>query len=139
MPKPMPPYGWKYMYEKSRVVVPIGTKFNPYRKQRNQTPEQYLEAKEEEDLNLLERELMMQYEVDKHVKFDAYEENVEVIDSEEEDPEKRIKSFMNLRHKLLEMEKNAEYLHTNRRELIMRKMNKLAEKGISQHGPWEPE
>jgi len=129
MPKIMPPFGFKQMYEKrpKQYDKPMG----PERRALGKLAPRFYEAyKEKIELNLLERELRTQAEVDKQVRNNEANEDVELVESDIEDERVRTKTFYSLREKFLEMEKDVKKLNLRKREILFRKMNKLASQGL---------
>lgn len=128
MPKPMPTFGFKYTYEKPQKVYERPE--NPEKAQWGPMKSEYFRIKERDELNLLERELRAQNEISKQVKFNEENQDVELVDSDIEDEKERTQTFHMLRNQFLELEKDTQKVNTRKRELLFRKMNKLAGKGL---------
>lgn len=129
MPKPRPAYGFNQMYEKKpkdyeKPKGPMRAGFGVL------AAKHYDKYMEKTELNLVERELRAQYEMDKQVRLNEENDDVELVDSDIEDEKLRTKTFNTLRTKFIEMEKDVKKLNLRKREILFRKMNKLASKGI---------
>lgn len=128
MPKPLPRFGTKYMYEKPPKEY--SKPEHPDLKRMGAMKTRYEEVKSAEEMNLLERELRTQYEISKQAKWNEEDDDVELVDSDAEDPVERTKTFHKLRRHLLEFEKDVKKLDIRKRDVLFRKMNKLASKGL---------
>jgi len=132
MPAPMIPYGGrKYLYEKQERKQEGYHEEYPRSRQLGHYANAYHIVKQREELNLIEREIRAQQEVEKHVKFDTKDfDKVELIESDIEDEDERSRTFYALKSKFAELEKDTKKLSTAKRELLIRKMNKLASQGL---------
>lgn len=138
MPKPYIPFGSKYLYEKApKSTVP---KPYPGLERFDKTNEDHVEARKREEMNLIERELKAQFEIEKQVKFDKSDiDKVELVESDIEDSHKRTQTFFDLRKTYLELEKDSQKLSSAKKEILFRKMNKLASQGLVDISKKNPE
>jgi len=131
MPKPLIAHGGNSVYEKpAKPEVREGFQWNrkvgPYKHMLNVQIER-------DEMNMATRELKAENELKKNIGFATPKlDDVELYESDIDDKGERSQQFYALRQKFTELEKDTKKLNTHKRELLYRKMNKLAASGISQ-------
>jgi ribosomal protein S16 len=126
-PKPLIPYGTATLYPKPERTFKEPRW--PYKRVPKKIQHLQNEVLRQDALNKQIRELKAEGELMKNI---GEIDNPEFYESDIEDKDKRTNQFYTLRTKFLELEKDTKKLNTTKRELIFRKMNKLATKGIEE-------
>lgn len=130
MPKPYIPFGAKYTYEKVRNPKCNPTPY-PVSDRLPANAEVARMIRQREEFNMIERSYRAKHELEKQIKFDPSDlSKIELIDTDIIDDKVRTNTFFELRKRFLDLEKDTIKLSAAKREVLFRKMNQLASKGL---------
>eukprot|EP00331_Platyophrya_macrostoma_P021393 CAMPEP_0176448744 /NCGR_PEP_ID=MMETSP0127-20121128/26002_1 /TAXON_ID=938130 /ORGANISM="Platyophrya macrostoma, Strain WH" /LENGTH=364 /DNA_ID=CAMNT_0017835825 /DNA_START=251 /DNA_END=1345 /DNA_ORIENTATION=+ len=131
MPRPYTPYGMKNHYEKKEKTFGLKKTEHPELKKLGVLKSEYGRIKMEEEENLIMRNVKAMNEVQKQIKLKAQtDEDKLVSENISSNIKERSKEFYELQKHLDEINADARRLPTTKREVVFRRLNKLAKEGI---------